>query len=374
MKKEFTNYIYVLPFILFFILIMSCGNKSNVTIENMAFDTVKYQKQSPRIFALNSDSSKEIDLGNMPIKNFIIVDSIMFIDTGREKGILEIISTKDYSSKGSLINKGRASGEFMYGLNLGLYTTFWKKEKSLYATIYDMAIGNIYSINISDFLREGKNNLSEIYRDTKMPQPAFWIKQLSDSVLFARALTDEETAQKRYIIINGKVEDTPHLDFANALVVPKGEDFNLLSTLIGVSPNGDMCVEAMLGMNYINVYSPISGRGYTICCGDKIDKLSESLSLSKAKRKYMFADIRTYDFGFAVLKYEITEKQFQSGDDFTPSILIFDRKGKALGEVKLDVKIEHFDIDMGRDKLYILDANGRIKRYDFSIARLAEHQ
>lgn len=374
MNKKYINYIYVLSFVLVILSIMSCGNETKISKEDMAFDTVKYLQKSPRVLVLKSTSSKYINLGSVPIKNFIIVDTIMFVDTGRDKGIVEIFSMKGYSSKGRLINKGRASGEFIQGINLGLYTTFMKKGQVLYGTIYDMVTGKLYSLNVSDFLSEGKYKLVEIYRNTEMPQPAFWVKQLSDSILFTKVLTDEETAQKRYLIKNGKIGKTPNLDFADNFVVPKNEDFNLLSTLIGVSPDGNKCVEAMLGMNYINVYSPINGRGYTICCGDKIDKLSEALSLPKAKRKYMFADIRTYDFGFAILKYDITEKEFQSGEDFIPSILIFDWKGNTLGEVKPEVNFNHFDIDINKELLYILDTNGRIMRYDIPIVKLLERR
>ena len=129
----------------------------------------------------------------------------------------------------------------------------------------------------------------------------------------------------------------------------------------------------MMGMNYINVYSPINGSGYTICCGNKMDNLSDVLSLPKAERKYMFADVRAYSFGFAVLKYDITEKDFQLGKEHTPTIMVFDWNGNELVEIIPGTNFNHFDIDANNKLLYILNSNGDITRYNISMAKLPTH-
>lgn len=359
---------YFFPLLLVFNLMalsfIGCKNEVGDLKEDMAFDTIVYLSQKRHVFDLTSSPRRYINLGNTPIINFVIADSVMFVDTERENGIIEIFSMKDYKSKGCLLNQGRSSGEFSQGINLGLYTTIVRKDQKLFATLFDMVTGKVYSLNVSEFLQNRKYNLLEIYRKKDLSEPAFWVKQLSDSVLFIKTLTSEETVQKRYLVKNGKAVIASNMDFANDFVVPKNEDFNLLSTLIATSPNGNLCAEAMVGMNYINVYSPLTGKGFTICCGDKIDKLSEIISLSKANRKYMFADIRAYAFGFAVLKYDITEREYQTGANFTPSILFFDWHGNLYGEVKPEVNFNHFDMDINEKKLYILSTKGRLIQFD----------
>ncbi len=79
-------------------------------------------------------------------------------------------------------------------------------------------------------------------------------------------MTDGQTAQKRILIKSGKTNGIKNM-----------------------------------GFDYINVYSPFSGEGFTICCGNKFDKLSDAQATPRPLRKYMFADVCTYDFGFAVL-------------------------------------------------------------------------
>lgn len=366
-KKYISKYTYILLLSFVFLTIGCSPPKIDVVKENMAFDTVLYQT-NPRAYILDTDKSKCVSPDGLPVKNFVIMDSLLFVDTGRENGIMEILSTKDFSSKGSYINNGRGADEFSQ-FHLTLYTTFIKKDNILYATLFNCVNGKVYSLNIQDCLNSGKAQLNEIYKNVEIPEPTtvFWAKQLMDSTLFIRKLTDGENAQRRFLIKKRAVEEASKMKFANDFIIPQGEDFNLLSTLIATSPDGSKCVEAMIGMNYINVYSPIKGNGFTVCTESELDKFSEVLSLSKEDRKYMFADVRAYDFGFAVLKYDITDKTYQSGEDFHPSILVFNWQGKALGELKCDQNFNHFDIDVNNKKLYILDSDSRIRIYDFPI-------
>ena len=356
------KYFFILSCTILFLA--SCNHwKGKIAKETMAFDTVIYQKDPLATYVLDKRKSRCVVSDNLPVKNFAIVDSLMFVDTGRDHGMVEVLSMNDFLSKGSFGNKGRASGEFTNGINLGLYTTFRKKGNTLCATLYDMVTGKVFSVDISSFLKHGKAILVEEFKNTEIPQPAFWVKQLSDSVLFAKVLTNEETTQRRLLVRNGNVENLKSMAFADEFAVPQNTDFNMISTLIGVSPDQRKCVEAMLDMNYMNVYTPMSGKGFTVCCGDKLDLLSDALSLSKAERRYMFADVRAYDFGFAVLKYDIDERTYEAGDDFKPTILVLDWNGKSLGELKPNIKFNHFDMDVRKGFLYVLDAESRIRQY-----------
>lgn len=343
-------------------LLTGCKKKYDVARENMAFDKVIYQKTPPKECILDSNKSK-IVASSAAANEFVIVDSLMFVATNRDNGMVEALSLDDFSSKGSFINKGNASGELTWNIDLVLNTTFTKKDGSLYATVYDIT-GKVYSVNISDWLNGGKADMVEICSGVDIPRPAFWVKQLADSTVIARVMADEQTAQKRILIKDGKTSGIKNMGFADGFTVPPKTDYNLLSTLVGVSPDGTKCVEAMIGFNYINVYSPFSGEGFTICCGNKLDKLSDALATPRPERKYMFADVRTYDFGFAVLKFDTDDITYQKGGDFSPSILLFKWDGEALGELKPNVHFSCFDIDVRTGKLYLLDDDSKLRQFD----------
>ena len=340
--------------------------------EYMAYESTVYQKEAPEQYDLDGSDFKYVVSDSIPVKNLLIVDSLMLVDTGRDQGILEILSTDDFSSKGSFLSKGNASGEFLMGINLGLYTTISKRADGTHATLFDFLKSKAYDLNLTECLKTGKAAPVDITRETELPRPAFWVKQLADSSLYVRTLSDNQTVQKRMFVRNGQVEPAASMAFAEQFAVPEKEDFNLLSTLIGVSPDGSRCVEALMGMNYINVYSPLDGEGFTICCGKDLDRLSDVLALPKDNRKYMFADIRTYDFGFAVLKFDTTDGVYRANGDYLPSVMVFDWDGKALGEIRTGQKFSRFDMDVDRQKLYVLDEEEKLRQYDLPAGLVAD--
>ncbi len=347
------------------LLIMSmtgCKDKVLSSQEYMAFDSVVYMDSSPRQVALGK-GKKCIDGNKLPIKDFKVVDSLIFLETDENQGIVKVLSLKDLSPKGGFLNKGQAIGEFPIGVYMSLYGTFLTKNDSLYAFLCEQTTSRIYVWNVTSSIETGKTQITEAFPDADIANSPFWVKMLPDSTILAKEFAGEETMQKRWLIKGKSKKSIPNMNFADDLAVPKGEDFNLLSTLPGISPDGTKCVEAMMGMNYINAYSLETGKGFTVCCGKELDKMSDVLALSPKDRKYMFADARTYDFGFAVLKYGITDEEFQSKKNFVPSILTFTWEGKTLGEIKPGIQFSSFDFDFINYTLFVLSDDGSLWQY-----------
>lgn len=331
--------------------------------ENMTFQKVICTDSPSKELALGK-GKKCIDGDSLPLKDIRIVDSLMFLETNRSRGIIEVLSTRDLSSRGSFINAGNSVGEFPVGILISIRGTFLKKDGNLYAILSDQITARTCSWNVTSSLQTGDTQIEEFLPDTEIPQGAFWVKVLPDSTFWIKELNEDETMQKRWLIKGKEKKSVPNMEFADEFAVPKGKDFNLLSTLPGVSPDGTKCVEAMLNMNYINVYSANSGKGYTVCCGEKLDRLSDAIVKSEREQKYMFAKVRTYDDGFAVLKYDITYETFLSGKTYTPSILLFDWDGKMLGEFKPGIQFSSFDIDKANHTLYVLSGDGSLWQYE----------
>lgn len=341
-------------------LCIGCSSDKKLNKECLLLDDVKYVSSIPKLVTLCEDSMTSVITPTLQIRNFAIVDSLLFIDTDQENGILNIMSIVSGKSFGSFLDKGRAKGEFGFGINLNLYTTFDQHKDSLFANLYDLIAGRLYRVNITKQIIEGECDVQEISMPGGLPRSAFWVKTVSDTLVYYRTIDKMETCQPRTIITqNGRIS-TKVTNKLNEFEIPAKEDFNIISSLIAFSPSKNMFVEAMIGMNYINIYSLHEDKGYTLCIGKELDKLSSILSTSKYDRKYIFADLRVYDFGIAALKYDIDEKVYLSDGEYYPSILMFDWNGNPIGEITSEVKFNHFDFDLKNGFLYILDKEGRL--------------
>ncbi len=329
--------------------------------ENITFDKVVYMDEAPTPLSLK-EGKNCISADSLPVRDFIIYDSLMFVETNKETNFLEVRSLTDLSLKGAMLNKGNASGEFLWGPNLSHYSTFVQQNGTLYAVIYNEIVKRFYSLNVTASVNSGSTQITEAFDKVKTPGPVFWAKFLQDSTFYIKALADDETKERRWILRDEKTEPIKSMSKDDLCAVAKGEDFNLLGSFLSMSPDGSRCVEAMLFQNYINVYSLVDDDGYTVCCGKKLDMLSDISALPRENRKMQFGDLRSHKFGFAVMKNNLASEP-NAAQKTMPSILMFDWNGKVLGEMKPDVRFRHFDIDEVNNLLYVLTDDGSIRQY-----------
>lgn len=342
------------------ILCVSCSETMNKSSECIVLEENKTYNSMPELEKMYMKNMEQVVIPDSFINNIIIYDSLLIVDTNDENGLLDILSVNSYRSYGKLFKKGKAKGEFTYPISLTLHLTIDKKGDSLIANAYDFASGRLYEQNITYYLKTKKHSIKDSKLSGGIPSAAFWVKTINDSILLYRYLDDSRTHQIRRLRSKKKNYDNTNMSKLNLLEVPCGEDHNIISSLIALSPSKKCLAEAMIGLNYIHIYSLEGDKGVTICIGEKFDKISDVISKPLLERKYMFADIRAYNFGFAVLKFDVMEKIFQSDGRYYPSILFFDWDGNALGEVKSDMQFNHFDYDERRNELYILDSEGRL--------------
>lgn len=342
------------------IALTSCSSKPDVSCEYVVSDRTIYADSPTELLTLHENQMSEI---NNPVgyaDNFLIHDSLMLVSTKDGDGLLGLFSLESDKYYGSILKKGKAKGEFVYGFSLNLHMTLEESKDSLVSHIYDSATGYLCDLNLSKFIGGDNNCISESCLSNKLPHSAFWAKVVGDSMVLYRILDDMEMRQNRILKKNDEVIHNEFISDLNEFQIPINEDFNILSSLIAISPAKNMVVEAMIGMNYIHVYSLKGTDSFTICVGRDFDRLSDILNTSRFKRKYMFADLRAFRFGFAVMKFDVTEKAYQSDEDYKPSIMFFDWDGRCLGEVKSDFKFRHFDFDESKKEIYVLTPDDKI--------------
>lgn len=353
-------------------IMVGCKNTVDVNKEYMALGEVKKVNSLQLLLTLNKDNMTMVETPDYYIENFVIFDSLMFIDTNQDSGLLDILSMDSMKSYGRFLNKGKANGEFLYGINLTLHSSFECIMDTVYVNMYDPVSARLFSLNLSKSIMENTLSLKELNFNRKLPNSAFWAKTIGDTLLIVRDIDEMETHQNRTILSCNGPRTNTMIEELNGFEIPLNEDFNIMSSLVATSPINEYVVEAMIGMNYINVYSLNGEMGYTICVGEELDKLSDILSTSRFARKYMFADLRAYSFGFAVLKFDITERVYQSDEHYTPSILLFDWIGNPIGEIKSDIKFNHFDYDEQRKMLYILDSDNKLMRCKLELRKFTK--
>lgn len=351
---------YYIFFAITITILSSCSRNYDIEHEYMSLEEVKYVNKMSIIKHLTSQDIVPFFEDEYYVKNMVVFDSLLFVDTKNDNGLVDILSTTTKKSYGCFLARGRANTEFSFGINLTLYSSFEHRNNKIFLDTYDVITGQLYSMDVNSTINKGKSVIEKHILSDKIPNSAFWVKSLSDTTVVYRRINDSETMQIRTIVSKTGNMHNKAFDILNEFEIPQDEDFNIMSTLVAISPSKDYIVEAMIGMNYVNVYSIKDGKGYTLCVGDKVDKLSEVLSLSKYNRKYVFADVRAYDFGFVLLKYDIKEKVFRSGSEYPTSLLLFDWNGKVIGEVTSAIQLMHFDYDERNGILYLLDHDNHL--------------
>lgn len=358
------KYIYLLVVSLLFI---SCSDFRIDSKNTITLDNIKYSETMLEVTSLHKGKMQKVDVSDKYVSDFLVFDSLLITQTNAKDGFWNFYSINSYKSYGKLLRIGKAKGEFAFPVSLTLHLTMGERSDSIISNIYDFSTGRLYEINVSDFITNKKANITESKLSTKLRRNAFWMKSINDSTMLYRYLEDDQTRQTRVLWSNNKKKDNKNINILNQCEIPNGEDFNIISSLISLSPDKEYVVEAMLGLNCIHVYSLSNEKGFSICVGDDVDQIKDIVSTPFPERKYVFADLRAYNFGFGVLKYDITEKVYQTNGEYYPSILFFDWNGNSLGEIKSDIKFNHFDYDEKKDELYILDSEGGLLKTKIKI-------
>lgn len=356
----------LLCFLISLFTVSACTKKYTLEYEYLAFDN-REVGIAPQVISTLKEGEGELLFFNKPIQNFLLTDSLILIGTNKKDGMLEIVSRKNLETLYTGLTSGNGEFEFPQGINFNLYTTLRSTDDSLFLDIFEGIKGNLFTLNITESLQNRHTCISKRFHTGAPRYTSFWGKTVGDSLLIVKELTDMETRQTINVYKNGEMSDHNPLEELNRVKLPAGENFNLLSTLFASQPGGSRCVEVPIGLNYINIYSMSDEWRKTICEEEEMVPLSEVLSTSRGDRRYLYAAVKSYPFGFAVLKHDITEKEYQENSDYTVSVVLYNWNGDCLGEIQSDFKFTAFDIDPLQESVYVLDEEGRLQRYSIDL-------
>lgn len=368
MKNHTISFLFVL---ISLFTVSACTERHTLEYEYLAFDN-KEVGIKPEIISTLKGGKGELLFSNKSMQDFLLTDSLILIETKKKDGMLEIVSRKNLETLYTGLTSGNGEFEFPQGINLNLYTTLRYTDDSLFLDIFEGIKGNLFTFNVTESLKNKHTCITKRFHIGAPVYTSFWGKTIGDSLLIVKELTDMETRQTRNIYKNGEMSDHNSLEALNRVTLPAGEDFNLLSTLFASQPGKSRCVEVPIGLNYINIYSMSDEWRKTICEEEELVSLSDLLSTSRANRRYLYAAVKSYPFGFAVLKHDITEKEYLQNSDYAMSIVIYNWNGDCLGEIQSDFKFTAFDIDPKQEFVYVLDEEGRLQKYSINLGAVVK--
>lgn len=341
-------------------LFISCGiSQPSDEAVYMAFDEVEYVLEFPAEFKVGKiDNPKTNNVGLNEIKIF---DNRLILE--KSNGNWEVYSLPNHKLLGSFLKRGDGPFEFMQGPFLNK-TSFEIEDNDFVGYLYDFQKGRVMRLNISESLKLGEQNLMEF--ESKIPPFLFSFARLDSNTFFIKELAAKDTRQLRSIIKNGQRESLDIVDVLNEAEIKQGEDFNILSTLMGYSRVNNRIVEAPIGLNNINIYSVDGSFAKTICLENKLSNITEIQSQFRWNRLYTFANLTLFDDFFGVIFINEDELQYQKFRRKIPSILLFDYQGNPLAKIQTGEHFTSFDIDFINQELYTFDVHSdEFFKYDF---------
>jgi hypothetical protein len=353
----------IIVILIFLTVISGCSELRKSPSDYFVFDDVQYVSEFPQSFTL--DNPVEIDLESMDLlglQGFRIIDSLLILSVSGPNGVWAFVSLPDLQLSGRFLSIGQGPNEFSWIPEL-TKASFVKEDGTRYVHIYDSPAGRLYKMNIDESIKD--NKLSMLKTMDLSTSSIFNFCMIDTTAFFCKEIQSAETQQIRYILENGQKTIPAHFEKLNQAFVPKGEDFNMLSTITLYNSSRQMIVEAPVYLNYINMYSIDGSFCRTICLGSELNHIPTILRTNMWDRIYTFGGLRLFPQFWGVAYINENNKAFEIKRKTHSTILLFDWDGKPLAELKLNTFITSFDIDVLNGYLYTSNhQTDKFCRYD----------
>lgn len=354
------------------IIILTCGcqnQKWNYTYptassDYMVLNDTKYIKEFPHSYILQQGNEVE-DFDIIGIRDFLICDSLLIFSTVDKEGLWSCYSLHNHKFLGKFLKQGNGPNEFFMTPWVSQASMIYDKNNDLNAIIYESMQQKVLKINITRTLEDKTLFINEL--EINPPTPTFVFLMMNDSSFYVRKLSNDETQQERSIF-NGKTELKPYnIELLNKASVSKGNhDFNLISILARYNSERNLIVEAPIGLNYFNLYSPTNDFGMSICAsGDEFDNISTIQKMKPWDRLKTYEGITIFKDFFGTLYIGEDMRSYMEGGKKLPKIHLFTWDGEPLAELALPQYATSFDIDFINGYLYTLDLkHDQLYKYD----------
>ena len=339
---------------------VNCGGPNTSPSDYMVLEEIRYVDTFPQTFSL--DNAIEVDIDIIGMRVFSIYDSLLILSTADKEGFWSFVSLPSYRFLGKFLTQGQGPYEFFQSPSAGNRVKFFKVQDVFFASIYHLARGKLYEMNIDESIKN--NRLSICTINDSLPPFLVNFAVIDSITFFCKELSNMDTQQIRYLLVDGKKLTPPHLERLNLAKIREGEDHNILSTITKYDFNKKRFIEMPVGLNYINMYSTDGSFGRTVCVGKRLDHIGKIQDKEPWDRIYTFADLRLFPKFWGVVyinedekTYDLKYKTNEIKKTQLPNILLFDWNGEPLAQLKLNNYITSFDIDFTNGYLYTLDVN-----------------
>lgn len=334
------------------LFLSACKTSQTDSISPMAFDEVEYVSDFP--YKLTLDNPVSLNIGEFGINNMRIVDGKLIMCAKASSHFWKVVNLDTEKVESSFFELGNSKEEFVFPPSVNSSANFYHKNDSLYVDAFDDQKGRLLTFNIQEILKENKTNLKGLY--TGLSNDVFTLVRLSDGKYFLKTVGHGATQLIRSVKdITKDSEQIPKVfDKLNSISVKSGKDITFFSTMNAVG-NNDRMVEVPLRLNYINIYQLDGSFHKTICVEDEMTDIGECLSLSIGEQKKTFSCLKVYGSFFGVLFLNEDLKSYQTGSSKIPRLMFFNLDGKPLAEVTLDRNYQHFDVDIDKGYIYMID-------------------
>lgn len=329
----------------FSIVLAACGeNNENV------FDAPVRSLKAEESFTL-SGSPMEL-CGEKPdvISDLFVYDSTLLLK-GTVKDspfMIHAYSLDDKSFKGSYIAKGRGENELLSPHFEGLV------QEGIY--IFDL---NLCSSYCFDYVKSSETHNSELSRLVKLPGNTLYAYPMGDKHL---ALVPEpEDFVGKIVDRNGAILNTvslyPHVS---------GIDyFSRLSSASLLGQSHKKFAMAMCRLPQVNFLDLETGDKFTIVISKEYKDWLNMLNGSDEDLRYYYLSCTQSSKYFMALYFGGATRQ-ERREGVLPHLHVFDWNGGFLYDIALNESIESIAFDEMDNKLYGVDSNDNVYRYDMS--------
>lgn len=352
------------------IVISGCQNQNwnyihpTPSSDYMILNETKYIKEFPHSYTLDK-GNKDVGFNLIGIRDFIICDSLLIVSTIDKEGLWSFYSLNNKKIIGKFLKQGNGPNEFFMTPFVSQASMMYDNNNDLNAILYESMQQKVLKVNITKSLEEGELFINEL--DINTPTPTFVFLMMDDSSYYARKLSNDETQQERSIFRGDTEIESQNLELLNKASVTKGNhEFNIISILAKYNPEKNLIVEAPIGLNYFNLYSPTDDFGMSICAsGDEFNKISTVQKMKPWDRLKTYEGITIFKDFFGTLYIGEDMKSYIEGGKKLPKIHLFTWDGEPLAELLLPEYATSFDIDFINGHLYTLDLKHDLfYRYD----------
>lgn len=287
------------------------------------------------------------------LKSVKVVDSLLILAHGDSWTLMSLDAKHDY---GTCLRQGEGPDELLSFPRCGA-SAFCHIGDSLMAYVCDKDRGKLFSLNITAFLLQGNGQLQFLAENRAISNDTWEAIPLGCSSIVASVPNPTFTGFSRIVITPDSIFEPTSTESWSRVEVKSEADINLLAKVTRAHPDGSKCVEAMLYLNQINLYSTDGSMAKTICVGSELDNLSQIESQFRFNRKDTYVSISAWELGFGAVYVGDTEKMMQIGESTSSEIHFFDWNGTPVFRARMPISVKAFDFDALNGILYAIDAN-----------------